>query len=272
MRLNRILTYVARLAMLATAVSWCGSAAAQAHPERRALRAGTKAYEQTEYETGEQHYRKAMEENRQSFEATFNLSDALYKQERYDEAVQLLQSLAADPSLSPDQLADVYHNMGNGLFAQQKLQEALECYKQSLRAQPDDLETKYNLAYVQKLLDDQQQQQQEQNQNQDQQQKNDQSQQQQQDKGKDNSNEQEQEQEHEQNQNRQNDNDRQQNDNGQSDQDEEQHENEPQQGQGNISREDADNILDALQQQEDKTREKVNARRAEGVSRSGKNW
>lgn len=39
-----------------------------------------------------------------------------------------------------------------------------------------------------------------------------------------------------------------------------------------MSREDAENILDAMQQQEDRTREKVNAQRAVGVARSGKNW
>ncbi len=41
---------------------------------------------------------------------------------------------------------------------------------------------------------------------------------------------------------------------------------------GGMSREDAENILDAMQQQEDRTREKVNAQRAVGVARSGKNW
>ena len=39
-----------------------------------------------------------------------------------------------------------------------------------------------------------------------------------------------------------------------------------------MSREDAENILDAMQQQEDRTREKVTAQRAVGVARSGKNW
>ena len=81
---------------------FCGAAAAQKYPERRAIRSGNRQYEKGAYPEAETAYRRALEKTPDSPEATFNLSDALYKQERYDEAGKLAasaaQQLAADPS------------------------------------------------------------------------------------------------------------------------------------------------------------------------------
>lgn len=65
---------------------FCGAAAAQKYPERRAIRSGNRQYEKGAYPEAETAYRRALEKTPDSPEATFNLSDALYKQERYDEA------------------------------------------------------------------------------------------------------------------------------------------------------------------------------------------
>lgn len=284
-----------KIGLLVVAAAWlqCGEAFAQAHPERRQIRSGNDDYEQQDFAGAEERYRAALERAPQSYEAAFNLSDALYRQQKYDEAAQTLGQLSERPDLTPAQRAKVMHNLGNVRFAQQKLQEAADCYKESLRARPDDLETKYNLAYVQQMMQQQQNQQDQQNnqQNQDQNQ-NQQNQQNQSDQNQQNQN---QDQQGQNDQNRNNPNDQQnqqgENDPQQSDQNRDQDQNQngqndrgngdrkdqsrsdqPQRGQGQISREDAESILDALQQQEDKTREKVNAQKAVSVGASGKNW
>lgn len=297
--------FVMRTVLLAVLLVRCGDAFAQDYRERSSIRSGNRAYEEQDYKGSEEKYRAALEKQPASYEAAFNLGDALYKQGRYEESSQVFDSLSKSPLLSAEQMSRVYHNMGNALFAQQKLQEAAESYKQSLRARPDDLETKYNLAYVQKLLEDQQQNQQNNQDNQ-----NNQSQQDDQNRQGDSG--QNQQNQHQQNgddgqdnndegqndrnnddRNRQGDNDSNNGQNDRNDQngdgDRRQDNDRPDNGsgdnpdrrdgdghrqprEGQISREDAENILDALQQQEDRTREKVNAQRAVGVAASGKNW
>lgn len=295
--------FVMRTALLAVLLVRCGDAFAQDYRERSSIRSGNRAYEEQDYKGSEEKYRAALEKQPASYEAAFNLGDALYKQGRYEESSQVFDSLSRSPLLSAEQMSRVYHNMGNALFAQQKLQEAAESYKQSLRARPDDLETKYNLAYVQKLLEDQQQNQQN-NQNQQQdnqnrqgnngqnQQNQDQQNQQNGDGGQDNNDEGQNDRNND-DRNRQGNNDSNNGQNDRNDQngdgDRRQDNDRPDNGsgdnpdrrdgdghrqprEGQISREDAENILDALQQQEDRTREKVNAQRAVGVAASGKNW
>lgn len=297
--------FVMRTVLLAVLLVRCGDAFAQDYRERSSIRSGNRAYEEQDYKGSEEKYRAALEKQPASYEAAFNLGDALYKQGRYEESSQVFDSLSRSPLLSAEQMSRVYHNMGNALFAQQKLQETAESYKQSLRARPDDLETKYNLAYVQKLLEDQQQNQQNNQDNQ-----NNQSQQDDQNRQGDSG--QNQQNQHQQNgddgqdnndegqndrnnddRNRQGDNDSNNGQNDRNDQngdgDRRQDNDRPDNGsgdnpdrrdgdghrqprEGQISREDAENILDALQQQEDRTREKVNAQRAVGVAASGKNW
>lgn len=277
---NSIAAFAIRLALALAAVTLGTDAFAQQHPERRNIRAGNKSYEATDYAASEAKYREALEKTPGSYEAAFNLADALYKQERYDEAAQIWTQLSESPALTPQQHAKVLHNLGNTMFAQQKLQESLEYYKSAQRENPDDLETKFNLAYVQKMLQDQNQ-----DQNQDQDQNQNQNQNQQNGNDKDNGDGQNDEnRDDDRNDAGQEDNDRNsdsKNDDEQSDRngDKDQNGNDKpkpdadgQPTPAGISREDAANILDAMQQQEDKTREKVNAQKAATVGRSGKNW
>ena len=92
--------------------------------------------------------------------------------------------------------AKVMHNIGNCNFAQQQYDRAVAAYQESLRANPKDNDTRYNLVKAMEMLQQQQQQQQQQNQNQDQQQ--DQQQQQQQQEQQDQQDQQQQEQEQQQ--------------------------------------------------------------------------
>ena len=259
--------------LFAAALLWCGGVTAQQHPERRHLRAGNRSYEAQEYAAGAEAFREALAKEPSSFAAAFNLADALYKQGDYAGAAEVLGALAERSDLTPGQRAKVFHNLGNDMFAQQKLKEAADFYKQSLRENPADLETKYNLAYVQKQEggggDDR-------NQNQNQDQNGNQNRDGDREQNRDGS-----ENRDEGGNDRPDDRNDSDGDDGSDDRDDggsagddsgPKGESREQETPGGMSREDAENILDAMQQQEDRTREKVNAQRAVGVARSGKNW
>ena len=69
-------------------------------------------------------YRKSLEKDQDYFNASFNLADAIYKQERYAEASTLFNAIK-DNCPNENDLAKVYHNLGNSLFKEQKLTEAI---------------------------------------------------------------------------------------------------------------------------------------------------
>ena len=71
------------------------SAWAQRYPERRVLRSGNKLYEKEQYAEAETQYRKAQDMN-PTYEGLFNLADVLYKQKRYEEALNILKQIARD--------------------------------------------------------------------------------------------------------------------------------------------------------------------------------
>ncbi|WP_430810039.1 MULTISPECIES: tetratricopeptide repeat protein [unclassified Carboxylicivirga] len=145
----------------------------EAQNERKFIRSGNSHFADSAFLESEIEYRKALDKAGDSFEAQFNLGDALFKQEKYGEALDQFQILAGTEK-DPERLAQVYHNMGNSYFAMQKLPESLEAYKNALRNNPEDHDTRYNLIAVQKMLEQQKNQDQQQNkdQNKDQQNQN----------------------------------------------------------------------------------------------------
>ena len=279
-------------------------AQAQKWPERSRVRRGNRAYERLDYDRAEERYREAQQLSDTCFEATFNLGDALYKQQRFDEAEKVFTALAADSTRNDLDRAHSYYNLGNSLFQQKKYQEALAAYKRSLRLNPADLETKYNYAYTKKYIEDNQQgggggggnNNQNQNQNdqnqqgggqndQNKDQQNDQQNQDQQGDGDQNKDQNKDKNQDNQNNNDQKDQNSDQNKNDQQGENDPQNgENDPQDGEGDpqqgdgepqpsgLSQNDAERMLDAIQGEEDKTRDKVNAKVGQGVVRSGKNW
>ena len=121
----------------------------------------------------EVNYRKALEVNPKSTVSMYNLGNTLSQQQKFQDAME--QYVAAG-KIEKDKmkLAHIYHNMGVLFQAGKDYAKAVEAYKMSLRNNPADDETRYNLALAQKMLKDQQQNQdQNQDQNKDQQQKQD---------------------------------------------------------------------------------------------------
>ncbi|MCD8173175.1 MAG: tetratricopeptide repeat protein [Alistipes sp.] len=246
----RLLIYVTICA--AALLSAAGEARAQKYPERRNVREGNRKYERAQFKESESDYRRALEQNPESFEARYNLGNSLYKQGRWEEAEQVFLRLSKADT-SEENRFDTHFNAGNSMFQQRKLEEALEQYKEAMRIDPTNEEAKFNYAYVKKMLE-----------------KDD----------KDNEgggggggNDDDQDEEggnDNQNPGEGNDNDPNQEDNdGQGDDD-------PWEGQGNrppgMTRSEAEALLDAMQMNEDRTREKTEERKARTIQRSEKNW
>jgi tetratricopeptide (TPR) repeat protein len=113
-------------------------------------------------------YRKALELNPKSTDAMFNLGNALLTQQKAKEAMEQYESVSKIEK-DKEKLAQIYHNMGVILQSSKQLPQCIEAYKEALRNNPKDNETRYNLALAQKQLKDQQQNQQNQDQQQQQQ-------------------------------------------------------------------------------------------------------
>ena len=201
---------------------------AQQKTDRDYLRSGNKLYNDSLFIKAEVDYRKALDINPKSTDAMFNLGNALLMQQKAKEAMEQYESVSKVEK-DKSKLAEIYHNMGVILQSAKQYPQCIEAYKESLRNNPKDDETRYNLALAQKLLKDQQQNQQ----NQDQQQ---QKQEQKEDKQEQNQDQQEQEQKNQQQQQQQ------------------QHQ---KQNKNEMSKENAQQLLNAVMQDEKNVQEKV---------------
>lgn len=160
----------------------------------------------------------------------YNLGNTLSQQQKFKDAME--QYVAAG-KIEKDKmkLAHIYHNMGVLFQAGKDYAQAVEAYKMSLRNNPKDDETRYNLALAQKMLKDQQQNQQNQDQNQDQ-----------------NKDEQEKKQDQQKDQNKQND---------QKKDDQQQQPPKPEKKDNEMSKENAEQLLNSVMQDEKDTQDKV---------------
>ena len=203
---------------------------------REHLRSGNRIYSDSIYDKSEVEYRKAIEKDGKDADAHFNLGNALLFQNKAEEALKEYE-LAAMYETDKERLAQVYHNTGVLMQAAKDYKNAVEAYKQSLRNNPNDHETRYNLALAMSQLKKEEQQ------NQDQQQdKQDEQQQQEQDQQQ-----QQQQEQQQQNQDQQQQKDRQQQ------QKDQQQQNQQQQ----MSKENAEQLLEAAMQDEKETQERV---------------
>lgn len=122
----------------------------QAQADRQFIRNGNKLYRQQNYAKAETEYRKALSKNARNTQAMYNLGCALMMQQKDSAAIVQLQN-AGRSELSPRRKAMAYHNIGVICQGHQMYGEAIEAYKESLRNNPSDNETRYNLALCQRL-------------------------------------------------------------------------------------------------------------------------
>jgi len=146
----------------------CAALQLNAQSGRGEIRQGNRHFKNEKYENSEKAYRKAAEDKKIDRIAEFNLGDALYRQKKFEEAGHQFEAAAASDAVKSNS-AKAYHNLGNSLLQAGKIEESIEAYKNALRRNPADLDTKYNLSYAQmmKKKQDQQKQKQDDNKNQD---------------------------------------------------------------------------------------------------------
>ncbi|HBB91560.1 MAG: hypothetical protein A2X22_06085 [Bacteroidetes bacterium GWF2_49_14] len=229
------------------------SACLWGQPARKEIRQGNRHYAGEKYADSETAYRKALVNEPQNPKATFNLGDALYRQEKFDEATGQFESIAQRETNNINS-SKAFHNLGNAQLQAGKIDESISSYKEALRRNPADLDTKYNLAFAQNLKKQQQQQQKQQPQDQNGE-----------DKEGDQKDKQDQDQKDQQNQ-QQEQKDKQ---GEQKDQQTDQQKSPP----VKMSKEDAKRLLEALANDEKKVQEKVKKAKAAAVrTRSIKDW
>lgn len=298
----RDLTYkIFAIALLIIAGTLAGTVEAEAQylKERGLVRQGNSSFEKRNYRTSLNRYNQALEHDSTSYEALYNRANAHHQLRRSTPQDSTLQAettysyyeqIASDELLSTEQRAEVLRNLGESLFADEKYEAALNAFRESLRLNPDDRETKYDYVLTKRIVD----------------QKRQQNQQQQQDNNQNDNNNQQQNQDNQQNQNDQNqnqqDNNQQQN-NNQNDQQNQNDQNDPndQQNEDKQGKDEGDNngenqgederdgerdgegkprelsrdqerMLDAIQAEEDKTQDKLKEKKKGILIPGKKNW
>lgn len=223
-----------RLILILLLVASALPALAQEH--KKDIRQGNKHYENQNYTEAEKSYRSALQKKKDSFKAMYNLGNAYYKQGKYKEAAGQFEVLA-NSNVGRDTLQKVLHNLGNSFLKQKEYQKSIDAYKKALKINPKDEETRYNLAYAQKMLKKEEQQQPKKDQKQEEQEE----QEQQEEKQK----QQEQKKQQEQDQQRQQ----------------------------QMTKEEAQKMFDALNNEEKDIQKKVKGGKRQGKpARSGKDW
>lgn len=123
---------------------------ALAQTRNSAIYNGNKAYQKGAFKDAETNYRKAFE-TQKSNEAAYNLGNALYEQKSFPEAEKAYEHSAKN-SRKADLRANSWYNKGNTHLSEKKYTEAIESYKQALRENPSLNNARYNLAYAQTML------------------------------------------------------------------------------------------------------------------------
>ena len=229
---NFILTFLTVLLLIYTLPGY-------SQAEKKFIRHGNREYEKNNFPESEISYRRAIDKNSELPDAVFNAGDALYRQDKFEDAGKEFTE-THDMSEDTKKKAASLYNFGNSLLMSDKIKESIDAYKGSLRLNPGNMEAKYNLAYAQDLLKQEQQQKQQQNQ-QDQQKKDQQ--------------------------------DGQGNENKDQTSDQQQQDEQKEQQQQEISKEDAERVLNALANDEKDIQEKVKLAKAmKARTRTTKNW
>lgn len=280
--ISKILVTITLLAVCAMPAAASGDAGEikTVKKERNFIRSGNKLYKAKRYAEAEVEYRKALQVAPQSAIAQFNLATSLMRQgsatakgeskdNPMNEAQQILENIVKTTT-SRDLRGKASYDLGNIAYAQQQWQQAIEHYKNALRCNPDDDHARDNLRLAQ-LKKQQQDQQNKNNKNQNKNQNQDQK-----DKDKQNQDKQNQD---KQNQDKQNQD---QQDKDKQNQDQSQNQQNPadkRDGQprpGDMNKQNVEQVLKAMQDQERATQQRINARQAQQQrnerSRTNRKW
>lgn len=223
--------------------------------DRRDVRRGNRQFRDGNFKEAVVDYQKALLRDSTSFAASYNLANALYRMDNFQEAKAALDTVSETAPESAH-AADYYYNAGNVAMALEDYRSAVESYKEALLRNPGDLDAKENYIYAKKKLEDQQ----------------DNSQNDQQDNKQDSDDNREDRQDKQQDQDNQNNQDSP--DSGDRDNDRNDQEGESPQNQPKISKQAAQQMLNAIMAKEKETQDKVKKEKAAVMKskQKEKNW
>ena len=234
------------------------------------LSQGALAIENNEFITGEVAYRKAiaMEENKAI--GSYNLGNAYYKNSKNEEALSRFVNAAKVATTKP-QRHQAFHNLGNALMNQKEYSGAVEAYKNALRNNPSDDQSRYNLALAKDLLEKNPPQEGEDDQDKDQ---DNQDKKDQQDKKDDQDKDQDQEKDPKDKKgDEQEDKKEPQEPKDPKDEQAKQDQQQQQPADGKLSPQQVKNLLESMNNQEKKVQDKINAKKQKGIKiKSEKDW
>ena len=234
------------------------------------LSQGALAIENNEFITGEVAYRKAIaiEENKAT--GSYNLGNAYYKNNKNEEALSRFVNAAKVATTKP-QAHQAFHNLGNALMNQKEYSGAVEAYKNALRNNPSDDQSRYNLALAKDLLEKNPPQEGEDDQDKDQ---DNQDKKDQQDKKDDQDKDQDQEKDPKDKKgDEQEDKKEPQEPKDPKDEQAKQDQQQQQPADGKLSPQQVKNLLESMNNQEKKVQDKINAKKQKGIKiKSEKDW
>ena len=127
------------------------AAAAFAQADRHDVRQGNRHFERGDFGAAELAYRKGLVKDSLSTAARYNLASSLYRQENYDGAKEIMGSFDGQEVSS-----DIHYNTGDIALQLKDYAAAVEAFRQSLLQNPGDLDAKENYIYAKKMLENQQ--------------------------------------------------------------------------------------------------------------------
>lgn len=231
------------------------------------VKQGNKDIKEKNYTEAEIYYRKSLDKKPEEIVPVYNIGVSQYLQNNFEQAQGFFTN-SAEKFENKEDKAQAYHNLGNAYLEEKKYEESIKAYKEALKLVPNDMDTKYNLAYAQLMLKKKQQQQQENKQNQ-----NDKQEQNKDEQNKDNKDKQDQNKDQEGDKDKQDQKDKgqeEQEKNGNQDQQngnkgEEEQEKPAQPKEMKLSKEQADKLLKALENEENKLQEKLDKPEGEPI-------
>ena len=226
-------------------------------------------------------YRKAIAKSDENSAAPYNLGNAYYNKETYSEAFGRFKQAGELASDKSDKHS-AYHNMGNVFMKRKEYEKAVEAYKEALRNDPTDEETRYNLALAKEMLKKEQEQNDQNQDNKDEQDKQDQKDENEDKKEGDNKEDNKDpnkedegdENEEKKDENKEGEGDQKEEQNKKPEEGDKQEQEQPQQPRPNqLSKQQIQNLLKAMQNEEKKVQEKIDAQKVKGVKvKNEKDW
>lgn len=156
------------MAIVAAEMFGMPDAGAQYLPERRAVRKGNRQFDRQNYKNSIDHYISALDADSTCYQARYNLGNAYYQANlhrdknpnnsfHWGDADSIFTRIGRDTLMSAERRAEALRNLGESQLTQQRFEEALASFKESLKLNPSDRETKYNYILAKRIVDQQKQ-------------------------------------------------------------------------------------------------------------------